>query len=266
MQTFKQPGSNAMTTSYQKIYQTNDFDKFSLIKGNRKVYPQHVEDLEASLLRNNTLHENAIKVYEKNDKLYILDGQHRFKACKNLNIPIPYYIVEEPEKFSIIDHQIQKKWELIDYLGYYISEKKREYIKFNDLSKKYKIPFGVMFTLLSTRRYDAGKIFRKGEMEIDFRIEEFLGKTYEFLEKFRIKYENTKNSIINRRDFVTAIYWFFRSYPEDIYKEMLEKLDRVSSTIREKDCSENYRDFLILVYNKGKNDKQKISRKQKIDD
>ena len=50
----------------------------------------------------------------------IIDGQHRFYACKELGLPI-YYVVKndvDPEQAMITLNQTSKKWEMMDWLRY----------------------------------------------------------------------------------------------------------------------------------------------------
>ncbi|MEQ9286955.1 MAG: ParB N-terminal domain-containing protein [Cyclobacteriaceae bacterium] len=71
------------------VFETNDYSSFKKIKGNRGIDPQHVNRLEHSFKKKHL--KTPILL---NEKMEIVDGQHRVEAAKNLNLPV-YYIIKE---------------------------------------------------------------------------------------------------------------------------------------------------------------------------
>jgi hypothetical protein len=57
-----------------------------------------------------------------NENFHIIDGQHRFEACKQLNLPV-YYIIVEGYKLKHVHklNAIGKKWSFNDYLEGYVN-------------------------------------------------------------------------------------------------------------------------------------------------
>lgn len=112
-----------------QMYVTRDYDKFKLIKGNRVLnrtkYLQLLKSMEIEQLK------IPITV---NDKFEIIDGQHRYNACRELGLDLFYYVVEgygiEQVKRANL---VSSTWTKEDYLGLHVSDGLETYIEFSDL-------------------------------------------------------------------------------------------------------------------------------------
>ena len=69
------------------VHKTNDYDLFNDIFGNRKIAKYHINNIKQSFSEKQI--EAPIIV---NEKYEVIEGQHRFRSCKALELPI-YYIV-----------------------------------------------------------------------------------------------------------------------------------------------------------------------------
>lgn len=78
-----------MDKEVSKIYSTTDYDKFKMILGNRALRLTNVSAIQKS-----SSEEQLMIPILVNENYEIIDGQHRFRAWKSLNIPILYTIVE----------------------------------------------------------------------------------------------------------------------------------------------------------------------------
>lgn len=71
---------------------TTDYHQFGTIEGNREVSKPHVRKIKRLIQANGNLNDKfPIKV---NNRMEILDGQHRFEALKELGEPIVYEIID----------------------------------------------------------------------------------------------------------------------------------------------------------------------------
>lgn len=68
------------------VYETTDYDKFSFIEGNRGL--DHIKRVQESIKNVGFLWQPILV----NERFQIIEGQHRFVACKNLNIPVLYIV------------------------------------------------------------------------------------------------------------------------------------------------------------------------------
>lgn len=105
-----------------------NYNKFKFFEFNREISQAHVEKIKKSIKENGYLHSKPITV---NKDFYITDGQHRFIACKQMNLPI-FYVVEDctDNKLIINLNATNKNWTMKDYVKFYaISEQKQDFIR-----------------------------------------------------------------------------------------------------------------------------------------
>ena len=95
-----------------EVMYSSDYEKFSILEQNRVVNDNHVSELVVSIQNSGQLTPIII-----NEKFEIIDGQHRFDACKILKIPVMYLISYKTSiKEVILMNNTQKSWKLPDYL------------------------------------------------------------------------------------------------------------------------------------------------------
>ena len=113
-----------------QVQETKDYKLFRDVSSNRDVDRLHVNKLVNSIREKNMLSTNPIIV---NEKMEVLDGQHRLEAAKRLKIPI-FYIVSNAISHDDISrlNSNKKNWTLMDYINYYTVKGVKE---FKDLSK-----------------------------------------------------------------------------------------------------------------------------------
>ena len=75
-------------TSTISVFQTTEYKNFTMINGNRALNQNKIKRIIAEILGgNDMLQYYPIQVRVVDDKLSILDGQHRFFICKKLKKP-----------------------------------------------------------------------------------------------------------------------------------------------------------------------------------
>jgi hypothetical protein len=118
------------------IHKTFDYGLFKFFEYNRETDDNHIAALEASFLQGDDTHLNPILV---TSDYFIINGQHRYMACLNLNKPIYYIIDHNYTKNKLLVHNtLHKSWRADDVINYYKELGYIEYIKLYDLLKKYK--------------------------------------------------------------------------------------------------------------------------------
>ena len=102
------------------IHSSTDYDSFEFFKGNRPLLKGHVKNL----VEDKTFPKNFFSCpIVVNEKKFILDGQHRYTAAKQLGIPIYYIIMHGGVKSDIKNRNINiKNWKLDDYVHYYSND------------------------------------------------------------------------------------------------------------------------------------------------
>lgn len=120
-----------------EVYRSQDFNKFKFREENREIKPFHVQAFKDVLGKQGYDKKEPMKVTQEGD---IIDGQHRYTACKELNIPFYYTIVEveraEDFREEVLKfNSIQRPWGLKDFIGSY---KNDPFVKFIiEMNKKY---------------------------------------------------------------------------------------------------------------------------------
>lgn len=109
-----------------QILETNNYDQFSFKPGNRRVDQNHLEYVEGKMKENYLVAPIMV-----NSKMQIMDGQHRFMACKHLGFPVRYYITEDMSADEIARmNNVAKKWKPEDYANVFTGEDYKAYRAF----------------------------------------------------------------------------------------------------------------------------------------
>lgn len=103
-----------MTTT-EKVFKTNDYDKFNLYKYNRAINEGLVKRIMESIDKIGYISGKSILV---DKEMNIIDGQHRFEACKRKMLPIFYTIIKADPQVAIIELNAQQvSWKMGDYIN-----------------------------------------------------------------------------------------------------------------------------------------------------
>lgn len=113
------------------VHSTVDYNRFVYDPRNRPIDWSLVQDLFDSITENNLLAEHPIIVIEHDERLVVLDGQHRLEVAKIMETPI-HYIVSGKMTFDDVTrvNVSRKSWTNQDYLNRWVREGKTEYIRF----------------------------------------------------------------------------------------------------------------------------------------
>ena len=108
--------SNIFGEKVAIIYRTKNYLMFKFLHGNRDVDEAHVEKIKSSIKKiGYILHPIAV-----NEQFQIIDGQHRFCALRDLNMPIDYYITKDATIDQCVElNQINKRWKIADFVKSY---------------------------------------------------------------------------------------------------------------------------------------------------
>ena len=112
-----------------RVHSTTNYKSLKFYKANRSV-KRHYKDIIESMKKHGNLSVGLVA--EVNGVLYIIDGQHRFTACKELGITFEYKKVVLNDTKDIIQlisslNSNAKTWKDIDYLEAWATEGKKSY-------------------------------------------------------------------------------------------------------------------------------------------
>jgi len=147
------------------IKKTKDYDLFTFRDDNReKIDQNHITKLMESIKSRNLLELRPIVV---NDKMEVIDGQHRLMAARNLGVDIFYQQEEKLEATDIIKMNISKSWGINDYLNFYCHHGYEEYIKLRNFMKKNNINLKVAMSIALGQVHVGFNEFRSGDFKFN---------------------------------------------------------------------------------------------------
>ena len=167
-----------------QIYETNDYEKFGKILGNR--------DLVTNLGLKKSLQESGQLVPIKVNKFYeIVDGQNRFNYLKELNLPVQYYISENYKKEHVPSINVSpKNWTIENFMNFHADNGVDAYVRLRDfymqsnLNLRLIIAGGMGYKLGSTTK--TLKLFRNEK-----------GNKYKFFNEQKLRdFENFYNTFL----------------------------------------------------------------------
>jgi len=201
------------------IYQEHNYDRFTTFDENRA--PDHVEGIIGNILSRGYI-ENPISccVNVLNpERLIILDGNNRFNALKELELPISFYLVEDGNNNDMITlNLISKNWNKVDFAKFWAKQGKRDYIVLLSYLDIYEgIGLESMVAILTGKTSRANTSIAMNSKETNFRETmgmlqkgtlalgdlEFANKILSFIKE--IKDVDSKAKVWNKRHFISAI-------------------------------------------------------------
>lgn len=245
------------------VYKTNDYSLFKFMSNNRNVNLAHVERLRQSFEV-----EHLISPIIVNERMEIIDGQHRYKAARLTGKPIYYIIIDG---YNIKEVQIynanQKNWTKKDYLEMYCSEGRTPYLQM----KQFMIAFPELGLQSSERiitlRFGTGSRIQKKFQGKNMLMKDFengklfvpdLKKSYKIARKildFKPYYSN-----FHRGTFVSAVAPIF-DHKDYNHNEMIKKLSKIPNGLQLQDClnTDQYRLMIEDIWNWRRNYENKVS-------
>ena len=119
-----------------------NYKQFSFLVTNRVVVPEKVNRFKTIFEDIGFLEELPILV---TPELKIIDGQHRFRACEQLGLPIVYKVYNgdcSPEKLMVLLNMNQSSWSMENYIHTWNVQGKQFYKELVTFENKYKFSFG----------------------------------------------------------------------------------------------------------------------------
>lgn len=148
-----------------EILSTTNYDMFTYFDKNREVKESRVKRMVLAIKQLDMTKERPIIVDEK---MRIIDGQHRFEACKLLKKPIHYIKSNIGGRINdavIMLNANQTPWALTDYITNYIKRGKEDYQKIVDCMDQYKVTVSAAIAFVANRENAASKSIQNGKFE-----------------------------------------------------------------------------------------------------
>lgn len=122
-------------------------ETISLSENNRDIFRTHVDRLKTLIKEQGYIKGLPILVNEEGK---IIDGQHRYMACKELGITPDIVVGPDIDLIPLIN-STQMKWRVTDYVKYYASKGYPDYIALIELCKKFDLKPSMVYTILEAK-------------------------------------------------------------------------------------------------------------------
>lgn len=157
-----------MISVYANVMKTKDYSLFKIMDGNRRINSTNLNQIIESMKE-----KQLVIPITVNEKFEIIDGQHRFKACEYLRLPV-YYIMENGYGIDdVIRANVNggRKWFDGDYLHRYCDLKVEKYLKVSGIINDFDITINDFLKILSIvqekNQQQTKREFRTGNVDLD---------------------------------------------------------------------------------------------------
>ena len=229
---------NDNITIFGNIMVTENYDMFKKIGGNRKINKANYAKIVKSMKE-----EQLIIPIVVNEKYEIIDGQHRFTACKDLGKPVYFYMVrgyglEQVKRANIAS----SNWKKENYLDMFVAEGNEIYKEFEEIKERYDLNISNLLKIFAIvqekQSARVGYEFENGTFTLDGKMEVLRFLTA--LEDFNFfKFYKSNNFLIA----FTRLY-FKSEYDHD---KMKTKLITHRNSLEKRSTSDEY---LVLLCNR----------------
>lgn len=187
---------------------TKDYSLFNFLNTNREINQTNVKNIKKSILEYGYSKCNEVTV----DEMWnVMDGQHTFTACMELDIPIRFKMIEGLTVQDMISlNSNQKNWTTYDFIKSYAYRRFKSYqMMLEAIEKNKDISLSYLLILMFNKRSDKlTKNIQQGTLKV----------TDEMIDKFYKRVANYRALLIKYSD------RFPKKYPDDIAL-VLELLD-----------------------------------------
>lgn len=225
-------------TIFGNIMVTENYDMFKKIGGNRKINKANYAKIVKSMKE-----EQLIIPIVVNEKYEIIDGQHRFTACKDLGKPVYFYMVrgyglDQVKRANIAS----SNWKKENYLDMFVAEGNETYKEFEEIKERYDLNISNLLKIFAIvqekQSARVGYEFENGTFTLDGKMEVLRFLTA--LEDFNFfKFYKSNNFLIA----FTRLY-FKSEYDHD---KMKTKLITHRNSLEKRSTSDEY---LVLLCNR----------------
>lgn len=232
-----------------KLDSTTEYTRFKRIVGNRPLRKAHVRNLVTAISKDaTTIRYNPILV---NDKMEVIDGEHRLAAIKQLGMPV--YYIQEPDLTleNVINlNSGTKAWTPTDFAESYKERGNENYAIYLDFKKEFGFNHDILLRYLSLDNPITGDMFRQGKLKVgnvkkSLQLCNDLQEVGQYYDRF------------NNRSFALGFYMLWKNKSYD-HKRMVQKLSVHKAKMHDCALPEQYADLLQKIYNIGVMDHNRV--------
>jgi len=233
-----------------KVYRTNDLSTFKTLPGNRVPNLQHINRLIYSINKYG-MKCNPILV---NERLEVIDGQHRLEAAKSAGTFVYYIIVNGYNLTEVHTLNLnQKNWAKTDYMEGYANMGIDAYVKLREFTlKNDDLSFSNCLALCSNEAKTHAYLGTQYERTAKHVFEEgtWIGKDFNLAQDWanKIRMIGTYYDGYDRTTFIRTFIPLLSNDKFD-FSEFMHKLRLQPSALVDCANSDQYRTVIEDIYN-----------------
>lgn len=231
-----------------EIFETNDYSKFKMIGGNRKIKQSKVDNLIKKMRRKGWLNTVEITV---NELYQIIDGQHRFKAVQEVGISFRYKIVKNTGIDEVREtNEGSNNWSLSDYLPSFSSKGIKSYVQLENFKLDFpELNLSICQMLLSNSMGNPSREkFESGDWKVkDYNTGVLWGG---YVMSLKPIFSGWKRVI-----FVRGLIKVLMNKPEFNFQEFLHKVELRPNMLVPCGTTDQYVEMIERIYNHGRSQK-----------
>lgn len=234
-----------------QIRRTKNYAQFKTIKGNRTVKMGHVNELVKAINKNNLLPQ-FVSVVTKDG--YLVDGQHRLKACEANDFWFYFTIIPESVDDIIVAlvNSVQLRWRPIDWVNFFADRGYPQYVWIRETMVEYKLSL-VQIVYLLKSRIDINSL-RNGKLTF-FTTEEEKIYCHDLINAYLDLKDTFDKQVWTDSDFCRALRIMFQQMNVEQIKAGIEKWGKIVSVQND---SREYLRLFEEIMNKGKHEKSML--------
>lgn len=234
------------------VYSTKNYEHFNISELNRNIKPSNV-----NVIKNSLLSEGQQKPIVVDNDFYIIDGQHRYTALKELRLPVEFIISNRAgntvkDKMNVMESQNTSfSWSNMEKLELR-SKIDDNYLRLKKLINEY--GFGLHSTchILFNQQIDLQNRKKSGNLSIGF-AENTMIITEEMILKSKDRFKNIKELCeINKIFYSSAILKLMTSlirFQKLDLRTLINKAYKYKNKIEDLNDSNSKLDFIEKLYN-----------------
>ena len=242
-----------------KVYKSSEYSAFSHLAENRDLNEQHVHILMESFDKDGYL----FTIIYVNEKMQIIDGQHRFEAAKRKHLPVYFIIMPGWDiRHVAILNVNSRNWTMTDFMNTHAKAGNENYIRFKQFFDEHEFDITTAQLVVIGRRTKlsgggSNDDFRSGQIKIS---QDQINKAYVKARKIK-EMKDFHPQGWRSGNFVTAILTLLNTKGYD-HSHLILQLQKYPITMLAQAKTlrtQEYLDLLVDKYNYRKKDKIELS-------
>lgn len=236
-----------------KILTTTNYTQFKKVTGNRPVNLHHVNYLIKLNSEINEMWQYPGKI-SKNG--YLLDGQHRIKACEAQGWPFPYIVTEKdyiPGKNDVaILNTAQLGWRILNYIHFYADNGNEQYQFLEHLMSEYQLKHPNILGLFSGNHWN--KAIKNGTFVL-FKSPEEKELMEDMVKAYVSLRGKVKNIVFYHSCFPKALRTVFKKFSAE---DLIVALDKGGVALQPQRFVRDYLRNLEAIFNYHRQEKNHV--------